>query len=287
MIKAAIIDLYNNEKNEGIRCIKEIVSDTGSLNGYSIISFGHFQTRYKGDVPGLEYDIYISSGGPGSPYADKGKQWEKDYFNLLNKIWDNNQKFDAKKKYIFFICHSFQMMSRFFKFGDITKRNYESFGIFPFIKTKTGKEDPILKDLTNPLYAADFRKYQVVNPDKKVLKGLGGEIIALEEEQTQEGKEPAIMAVRLSKEIAGTQFHPEADPESMMYHFKKTERKKHVIKKYGEEKYSEMINMLEDPGKIKLTRKTVLPTFLKMAIEELTKHTPSLPLPDGGSGRFS
>ena len=265
MIKVAIIDLYNNEKNEGIRCIKEIVTEANLFNGNSKVSYDLYETRYKGDVPKLNYDIFISSGGPGSPFADEGKKWEKDYFNLLGKIWDNNQKPDAKKKYIFFICHSFQMMSRFFKFGEVTKRNYESFGIFPFIKTQEGKRDPILKELTNPLYAADFRKYQVVNPDKKVLKELGGGIIALEEKLTQEGNEPGIMAVRLSKEIAGTQFHPEADSESMMYHFKKPERKKHVIKKYGEEKYSEMLDMIEDPNKIKLTRKIVLPTFLKAA----------------------
>jgi GMP synthase-like glutamine amidotransferase len=269
MVKAAIIDLYNNEKNEGIRCIKEIVSEAGSFNGTSEISYDLYETRYKGDVPGFNYDIYVSSGGPGSPFADEGKKWEKDYFNLLSKIWDNNQKPGDKKKYIFFICHSFQMMGRFFKFAEVTKRNYESFGIFPFIKTQKGKEDPILKELTNPLYAADFRKYQVVNPDKKVLKELGGEVIALEEEHTREGKEPGIMAVRLSNEIAGTQFHPEADPKSMMYHFSKPERKKHIIEKYGEEKYSEMIDMLEDPGKIQLTRKTVLPTFLRMSIDEL------------------
>ena len=274
MTKVAIIDLYNNEKNEGIRCIKEIVSDTISFNGSSKIPYDHYETRYKGDVPELDYDIYISSGGPGSPFADKGRKWEKDYFNLLDKIWSHNQKPFIKKKYIFFICHSFQMMSRFFKFADVTKRNYESFGIFPFKKTKEGKKDPILKELTNPLYAADFRKYQVINPDKKALTELGGEILSLEEESTQEGKEPGLMAVRLSKEIAGTQFHPEADPKSMKYHFRQPERKKHIVNKYGETKYFEMLDMLEDPDKIKLTRKTVLPTFLKMAIDDLKSKDP-------------
>jgi hypothetical protein len=80
-----------------------------------------------------------------------------------------------------------------------------------------------------------------------------------------------MMAVRISDEIAGTQFHPEADPASMMYHFSQPERKQHIIEKYNEEKYFEMISLLEKPDKVKLTRKTVLPNFLKVALEKLNK----------------
>jgi len=266
-IKVAIIDLYNNEKNEGMRCIKEIVTDS---NKYckSNVKYDVFETRYKGDTPAMDYDIYISSGGPGSPFAGRGKKWEKDYFNLIDKIWNSNQKSSDKKKYIFFICHSFQMMGRFFKFAEVKKRKVESFGVFSFKRTKIGTEDILLKKLSDPFYAADFRKYQVVNPDEKKLKELGGEILAVESETAENGS-TALMAVRLSKEIAGTQFHPEADPDSMMYHFKQPDRKKHIVEKYNEEKYYEMISLLEQPDKIKLTRKTVLPNFLKEAIKNL------------------
>jgi homoserine O-succinyltransferase len=79
--------------------------------------------------------------------------------------------------------------------------------------------------------------------------------------------------VRISNEIVGTQFHPEADPESMLYHFKQDERKKQVVEKYGEERYFEMIEILKQPDTIQKTRETVLPSFLKNAIEELTSVT--------------
>ncbi|MDO8548658.1 MAG: GMP synthase [Ignavibacteria bacterium] len=266
-VKVAIIDLYNNEKNEGMRCIKEIVTDSNNFSD-SKIKYDVYESRYKGDVPGIDYDIYISSGGPGSPFEDEGKEWEKKYFNLIDSVWNYNQTSGNKKKYFFFICHSFQMMGRFFKFGDVTKRKQESFGIFPFKRTKEGSDDILLKKLPDPFYAADFRKYQVVNPDEKKIKELGAEILAVEKE-TIENSHPALMAVRLSKEIAGTQFHPEADPESMMYHFSQPERKKHIVENYNEEKYNEMINLLKQPDKIKLTRKTVLPSFLKEAIKDL------------------
>ena len=112
VIKAAVIDLYNNERNEGIRCIKDILSAASKSNGNSPLEFNVFETRYKNEIPGPDYDIFISSGGPGSPFEGKGTQWEKKYFNLIDTIWNYNQNNPEKKKYVFFICHSFQMMSR-------------------------------------------------------------------------------------------------------------------------------------------------------------------------------
>ncbi len=268
-IKVAIVDLYNNEVNEGIRCIKEIVADTNKTNSVKV-SFDLFETRYKNEIPTLEYDIFISSGGPGSPFEDEGKPWEKKYFNLLDEIWNNNQKRDAEKKHIFFICHSFQMMARHFKFADITEREYKSFGVLPILRTFVGEEDPLLKDLTNPYYAADFRRFQVVNQNKKIIKELDAEITSVEIVPQGESHAPALMAMKISDEIYGTQYHPEADAQSMIYHLKKDENKKMIVDRYNEARYFEMLDFLEQPDKIKLTRRTIIPTFLNNAIKSLT-----------------
>ena len=227
-IKIATIDLYNNERNEGIRCICEIVSDVKKRSNDFEFSYEVFDTRFKNEVPELDKDIYISSGGPGSPFEGEGTQWEKDYFNLIQKIWDFNQKNHERKKYLFFICHSFQMMGRFFKFGSVNQRHSKSFGVMPFTLTKEGKSDYILKELSNPFYAADIRQFQVTDPNKKIIKELGAKILSYEIVDDDEKAQPALAAVRISDEIVGTQFHPEADPESMLFHFKQDERKKQV-----------------------------------------------------------
>lgn len=271
MIRIATIDLYNNERNEGMRCIKEIVSEAQARNNETEITYEVFDTRFKDEVPGLDKDIYISSGGPGSPFEGEGTQWEKDYFNLIQKIWDYNQNNPERKKYLFFICHSFQMMGRFFKFGTVNQRHSKSFGVMPFTITEEGKTDIILNGLSNPFYAADIRQFQVVEPNKEVLKELGAKILSYEIVDDDVKAQPALAAVRISDEIVGTQFHPEADPDSMLYHFKQDERKKQVVEKYGEERYFEMIRILERPDTIQKTRKTVIPSFLNYAIEELSR----------------
>jgi GMP synthase-like glutamine amidotransferase len=270
-IKAAIIDLYNNEENLGIGAIEELLTDfDGKINGQSL-SYQTFETRYRDEIPDLSFDIFISSGGPGNPFDGEGTVWEKKYFDLLEKIWNHNQK-NERKKYIFFICHSFQLMSRFFKLAEVNKRNSRSFGIFPVHKTEAGMRDPILKNLPDPFFAADFRWWQVTQPNKKVFNELGAEILALEKIRPHVNYERAIMAVRISPEIFGAQFHPEAHPDGMRYHYQKEKIKQKVIEDVGEKKYEDIIEKLEDPEKVKLTQKTVLPSFLSGAIKTLSNH---------------
>jgi len=266
-IKTAVIDLYNNEPNSAIKCIKDIISDEGLVPEV-------FDARFRNEIPGSEYDIFISTGGPGDPFDGEGSEWEKKYFSLLDFINSNNAK-AGRKKYFFFICHSFQIMARYYQFADVTRRKDKSFGVIPFAKTNLGKNDILLKDLPDPFYARDSRSYQVINPNNKVLDELGAVIITTELTEGSEKENiiakfpPAIMGVRISNEIAGTQFHPEADADSMILQLSQPERKQYIIQKYGEKGYTEMVENLKNPNAIELTRRTVLPSFLKYAIKEL------------------
>ncbi len=267
-VRVAVIDLYNNEENQGIRCIKDILNESNSLYNNISVDYKLFDTRYSGAAPDTSYDIYISSGGPGSPWEGEGSDWETKYFFLMDSLWRHNQN-NETKKYVFFICHSFQIMARYFKLCDVIKRNSKSFGVMPVHKTAEGEKDLLLHGLPEPFYGADFREWQVVNPNKKIFDELGAQVLCLEKERSHVNLERAMMAIRVNDEFVGTQFHPEADASSMYYHFMKPERKEHVVSKYGEQKYFEMLDLLEQPIGIKLTQKTVLPNFMKHAINKL------------------
>ena len=267
-VRVAIIDLYNNEENQEIRCFKDILNETSRLYNSSPIDYKLFDTRYSGNIPDISFDIYISSGGPGSPWDGEGTNWEAKYFSLMDSLWSYNKN-NYFKKYVFFICHSFQIMTRYFGLGDVIKRNSESFGVVPIHKTENGKHDGLIKDLPEPFYAADYRKWQVINPNHKAFEELGAQILCLENESHHVNSERAMMAIRVNDEFIGTQFHPESDAASMSYYFSKPERKEDVVSKYGEKKYFEMLDMLKQPMGITLTRKTVLPNFLKHTIKKL------------------
>ncbi len=269
-LRVAIIDLYNHEPNEGIRAIRELLEDCDRRFFDVPIRYERFETRYTGEAPSLDFDVYISSGGPGSPFDGKGKPWEKNYFGWLDAVWKHNQEHPSHlRKHVFFICHSFQMMCRFFECAVVKKRRSPSFGILPVHKTREADLDPIFSRLPEPFYAADFRHWQVVKPRRERLKELGAQILALEKIRPHVPLERAIMAIRLSPEMLGTQFHPEADPKGMLKHFLKPERRAYVIAHHGKEKYKRIIRHLHEANELSITHDTVLPLFLKNAVEQL------------------
>ncbi|MCY7409953.1 MAG: GMP synthase [Chitinophagales bacterium] len=266
-IRVAILDLYNKHPNQGMRGIRSLLY-LESLQTEVPVRWHIFDVRHDVKLPDDSYDIYISSGGPGDPGAS-GELWEKKYFALMDKIRNHNLKNTDRKKYVFLICHSFELMCRHWQLGEVNKRKSPSFGVFPIHKTAAGEKENLFKNLGNPFYATDSREYQVIAPNHAIIKRDGFKILATEKERPHIPLERAIMSVRFSDEIIGTQFHPEADPHGMIRYFTQADKKESIIKNYGEEKYYKMIDMLDDPDKIILTQKTILPTFLKSSFEKI------------------
>jgi homoserine O-succinyltransferase len=267
--RIAILDLNEGHENQGMRCLRDITRKWGEVNEYDLF-IEEFDVRVKKEVPGTDFDIYISSGGPGSPLASKGSDWEKLYFDWLQKIqkWNNNES-NYQKKHVFFICHSFQLVCRYYNIANVGQRKSTSFGVFPIHLTQEGSEEVIFEGLKNPFYAVDSRDFQVTAPDHDKIHEMGGTILALEKDRPHVPYERAVMAVRFNEYFIGTQFHPEADPCGMTLHLQKEDKKKIVIENYGEEKWKSMINHLNDPDKISFTYSHVLPNFLNHAVGNL------------------
>lgn len=267
-LKVAVIDLNNGAPNQGMRGIQEILLRFGKENHINL-SFDLFDLRQKGEIPGLEYDAYISSGGPGSPLESEGDIWENDFFHLLDQIEDFNAKSKQEKKYAFLICHSFQLACKKYKLGNVTERRSNAFGIFPITLTEEGEQDEIFKGITNPFFSVDSRDWQVIEPDFDAFERKGAKLLAIEKERKHVDLERCMMSIRFSNEIIGTQFHPEADPVGMKMYLLQEEKKEAIIGMHGEQKYLDMLNSLDDPARIVLTQSIILPNFLKQAIGRL------------------
>jgi GMP synthase-like glutamine amidotransferase len=262
-LKLAILDMNDGRPNQGMRCIRDIASMFSSA-----FDITEFDVRGKGEIPDTSFNVYISSGGPGSPLDGDGV-WDKAWYNLVGDLWQHNLENPYDKKYVFFICHSFQMACNYFELGTLTPRKSTSFGIMPVHLMEAGLEDPIFGKLPDPMYAVDSRDWQLIQPDLDVFTLHGAKILALEKIRTHVEYERAIMAVRFSDEFVGTQFHPEADPIGMKIYFEKAENRQKVIDNFGQKKYDDMMDKIDDPDKITMTHDTVLPTFLMDAIEKI------------------
>ena len=270
--KVAVIDMNNGAPNQGMRGIQEILSRFNA--GHNInLSFDLFDLRQKGEIPGLEYDAYISSGGPGSPLESEGEKWENDFYNLLDQIEAFNIGSENEKKYAFLICHSFQLACRKYKLGNVTERRSNAFGIFPIALTEEGEQDEVFSGITNPFFSVDSRDWQVIEPDFEAFEIKGARLLAIEKERKHVDLERCMMSIRFSNEIIGTQFHPEADPVGMKMYLLQDEKKQAIVGMHGEQKYLDMLNSLADPARIVLTQRVILPNFLNRAIEQLKNPT--------------
>lgn len=269
-IRIAILDLYEGFENQGMRGIREILNQFGEMNHLDIVS-KEYDVRQKNELPDTSYDIYISTGGPGSPIESEGLEWDTLYFKWLEKMekWNNNPA-NNQKKYIFFICHSFQLACRHFKIGKLTKRRSTAFGVFPVHLLEDGKTEPVFEGMPDPFYAVDSRDYQVIQPNHNRLQELGAKILCIEKDRPHVPYERALMGVRFSDHFIGTQFHPEADAVGMTIRLKTEDKKKIVIENYGLAKWESMIERLNDPDKILWTHDHIFPNFLKIALNQLT-----------------
>lgn len=266
VLKIAVLDMNNNHANEGMRCILQQIRHVQSNDQFEL-QFDVFNVRGDNEVPDLGYDVYISSGGPGSPLASD-EPWEKAFFDLVDQIFDWNAHND-RKKFVFLICHSFQLVVRHLELGVLSRRRSTSFGIFPVHKTDEGQGEPLFAGLPDPFYAVDSRNFQITEPNQERIDQMGASILCLEKIRPHVLLDRAVMAMRFSPEIIGTQFHPEADNEGMLRYFKTAEKRNQIVTNFGQAKYDDMVAYLQDPDKIALTEAVILPGFLHEAITAL------------------
>ena len=267
-IRVAILDLYDGIKNEGMRGFREILQRYKTNNDLNL-TYEIFDVRQKAEVPGTDFDIYISSGGPGSPIDSEGSGWEKKYFQLTDKLEDYNRANNPQKKYSFYVCHSFQLMCRKYGLGDINLRRSASFGVLPIHQTRAGLSEAIFDGLADPFYSVDSRSWQVINPNEKRFAELGMQLMAIEKERPHVDLQRAMMAIRFDEYSFATQFHPEADAAGIKTLLLKDEKKQDVVHEHGIEKYNSMLEQLDDPDKITLTQNTIIPNFLDQAVLSL------------------
>lgn len=270
VIRFAILDMNEGHPNQGMRCIDEVVKRWSAEKNTEIV-YDIFDIRQKNELPDLSYDVYISSGGPGDPLSTRFDDWDINWNKWFERImrWNSNPA-NAQKKYVFLICHSFQIACRFFNAGLICKRRSTSFGTFPIHVLPEAKTDPVFRNLKNPFYAVDSRDFQLIQPNHEMLHNIGAYITCIEKERPHVPYERAVMGIRFSPYVFGTQFHPEADSLGMLKYFQSPDKRETVIKNHGEEKLNNMLEHLDDPDKIMWTNLHLIPNFLNEAYNHLT-----------------
>ena len=257
-IKIAIIDMYDGSPNVGMQCIDNILNNwTKSQN--RLIEKTIFHLRDQCQVPDLNFDIYISTGGPGSPTDSINEDWDKQYVAWLEQAF-------LQKKWVFLICHSFQIACRHFNIGNVCLRKSKQIGILPVHVTH--ENHFIFEGLQDTFHALESRLYQIIEPNDHVIEKMNAKIIALEKSRPSIPLERAIMALAFSKNMTGVQFHPEAETNELIHYFHREDIKQPIVENFGLKKWDTIIDALEHPSLIEDTYAKMIPNFLNNAIKE-------------------
>ena len=59
-MKLAVLDLYDNTPNQGMRAIRQIIESFGATLDYQV-----FGVRAKGELPGLDFGDFCLESGAG------------------------------------------------------------------------------------------------------------------------------------------------------------------------------------------------------------------------------
>lgn len=254
-MKIAILDLYDNEPNTGIVAIKELIEAHDPTHVYQL-----FDIRQKKEWPIPEdWDVIISSGGPGNP-ADESEEWSQQWKHFF-------ERFSQLQKPAFLICFSFQLFCHHFELGVASPRTQPAYGSFSCLLTPFGKSDFIFHPLPEKFQIADFRSFQITQPNTKNLVLLGAKVLAIEKERPKIDKEQALMAIRFTKTIYGTQFHPEANGDKVKETFIQNKDKLSTF--LGNKQYQKALKKLDRIEDINQTQDTIIPNFLDFSISIL------------------
>lgn len=264
-LRIALLDLYEGAENQGMRGIRQIIAEFATDYGQTI-ELKEFEVRVRQELPDATFDIYISSGGPGSPIDSKHEAWDQKWMKWLYEMETYNANpLHTQKKHIFFICHSFQLACRYYRIADVVRRVSTSFGVFPIHLLNSGENDPVFQGMPDPFYAVDSRDYQVIRPNLARILQTEAKILCIEKSRKHVPYERAIMGIRFTDYFVGTQFHPEADARGMSMYLQRPDKKESIIQNHGREKWESMVEHLEDPDKIFHTYHHILPNFLRTA----------------------
>lgn len=271
-LRLCIVDMNNGHVNQAMRCLRGLAA-------------GFFE-RVQAHNPGLscevvevsprdtnapiptDCDLYLASGGPGSPFDGEGEPWTQDFARFVDGVVESASQGGAHRRALFAICYSFELVVHHYKLADVVPRADRKFGVMPIYTTPVGQQHPLLAPFGDRLFAFEHRNWEAVNLDERRLSSLGGQLLARE---SRDGisKGRAILGLQVAPGVEAVQFHPEADRAGVMSWLARPEQAAAFKATYGEVTYLAMLRTLDDPRRLARTYALVIPGWLGRCFNEI------------------
>ena len=282
-LRLCLIDMNAGHPNQAIRCFKLIlerfVAAVQQANPGLDASLAHVQPRNLGELPPPDCDLYLSSGGPGSPFDGYDDPWCTGFRRFADRIVDGRLAHGAATPGLLVVCHSFELAVLHFGVAQMTPRPERKFGVMPVYMTEPGARGPLLAPFGDRLFAWEHRSWQAVGLDAGRLAALGGELWAVETREVAKYKGDGLLAFRFAPGVEGTQFHPEADRAGAVAWIERPEMAQAVVEAFGDVTYRRMLKTLDDPMRLARTWALLIPGWLARSFNALAPARGWNPVP--------
>jgi len=273
-LRVCIVDMNNAHVNQAMRCLRGLVGGffqrVADENPSLRCDLVEVSPRDTNNPVPRDCDLYLSSGGPGSPFDGDGQPWVEDFSRFCDGVVDSATRGEDRQA-LFAICYSFEMVVRHFGLAKIAARHERKFGVMPVYTTPAGQEHPLLAPFGDRLFAFEHRNWEAVDLDEARLRGLGGNLLARE---SRDGfsKGRAILGLDVAPNLEAVQFHPEADRPGVMNWVARPDQAAAFRAQYGEFTYQAMLRTLDDPRRLARTFALVIPGWMARKFNELAPH---------------
>lgn len=281
-LRVGVIDMNAGHQNQAIRCIGVLIDQLAAriraANPGLELARVHVSPRDKGDVCPDDCDLYICSGGPGSPYDGDGQAWVDDFSSFLDGVVDDNIAHSGRGRAAFAVCYSFEMAVRHFDVAEVAPRATRKFGVMPVYTTGEGLSHPLFQPFGDRLFAFEHRNWEAIDLDESALVRHGGRLLA-RESRDGVSKGRALMAFDFAPGVEGVQFHPEADRPGVMAWVARPDQAEAFKLAYGITTYERMLKTLDDPMRLARTFAMMIPGWMTRRFNLLAERHGWNPLP--------
>lgn len=266
-LRLCLVDMNNGHANQASRCFAVLVDDffakVKARNPHIECEFSKVEPRNKDELPSNSCDFYLSSGGPGGPFDHDGDPWLAKYRSWVDHVVDENLKNGrgTPSRSLFGVCYSFEVLVRHFAVATMQERARRRFGVMPVYTTSEGMSHPLTGVFADRLFAFEQRSWEAVGLDERVLRDLGGKLLA-QESRDGKSKGQGLLAFDFAPGVEGTIFHPEADKPGVVAWLSRRDQAEAFIDAYGAVTYERMIMTLDNPRRLAKTFTQMLPGWL-------------------------
>lgn len=259
--RLCLVDMNGGESNRGARNLRELfarfVDGVAAHNPGLACAVVEVAPRRDGAPPiPLDCDLYVCSGGPGSPLAIDDAPWGPGFRALLAHVRAARGAGGGPR--LLAICYSFELVVHALGLGRVDPRAAPLRGVWPVASTGEGAAHPLLAPLASPFAALDARAWQAQHVD-------GATVLA--RTVPPPGEAAAVAAIELEGVIEAVQFHPEAVPDEVLDWLRAPETARALADAYGVPAYRRMCALASDG--LGATHAHVVPGWLRRGFDAL------------------